>query len=127
MWIFIFYCDTILCKKFKKCFFKGFSMKLPKKTTRFCKFCNKRTEQKVDLVSTGAKRGTLKKGSIARAKKRGASSGKGSHGKYSKPAIKSWKRKTKTTTKKVLIYTCQECKKSLHATKGIRLSKLLLE
>jgi len=101
-------------------------MKMPKKTKRFCKFCNKRTEQKIDLVSTGHKRATLKRGSKERAKKRGAS-GKGSHGRYSKPAVKSWKRKTKTTTKKVLIYTCQECKKSLHAKKGIRLSKILFE
>ena len=94
---------------------------------RFCKFCNKRTEQKIDLVSTGHKRGTLKKGSIARAKKRGASSGKGNHGKYSKPAIKSWKRKTKTTTKKVMIYTCQKCKKSLHSKNPKRVSKLIIE
>jgi ribosomal protein L44E len=100
-------------------------MKIPKKTKRYCKFCNKRTEQKIDLESTGARRATLKRGSKERASKRGAS-GKGSLGRYSKPAIKSWKRKTKTTTKKVLIYTCQECKKSLHAKKGKRVSKLLI-
>jgi len=100
-------------------------MKLPKTTKRFCPFCKKRTQQKMDLVSTGAKRATLKRGSKERAKKRGAG-GKGSHGKYSKPAIKSWKRKTKSTTKKVVIYTCQECKKSKHAKKGKRVSKLLI-
>ncbi len=100
-------------------------MKLPKKTKRFCPKCNKRTEQKLDLVSTGSKRGTLKRGSKERAKKRGAG-GKGSHGKYSKPAVKSWKRKTKATTKKVVIYTCQECKKSKHAKKGRRVSKLII-
>ena len=101
-------------------------MKVPKKTKRFCKFCNKRTEQKIDLLSTGSKRSALKRGSKERAAKRGGASGKGSHGKYSKPAIKSWKRKTKSTTKKVLIYTCQECKKSLHSKKGRRVSRIMV-
>jgi len=44
----------------------------------------------------------------------------------SKPAIKSWKRKTKITTRKVLIYTCQVCKKSKHAKKSRRVSKLMV-
>ena len=101
-------------------------MKVPKKTKRFCPSCKKRTEQKVDLVSTGSKRGTLKRGSLERAKKRGIM-GKGNHGKRSRPAIKSWKRKTKTTTRKVLIYKCQECKKSRHAKHSRRVSKLLIE
>jgi ribosomal protein L44E len=101
-------------------------MKIPKKTTRYCPKCKKRTEQKIDLVSTGGKRGTLKRGSLERAKKRGIM-GKGNHGKRSRPAIKSWKRKTKTTTRKVLIYTCQECKKSRHAKKSRRVSKIMIE
>ncbi len=102
-------------------------MKLPKTTKRFCPFCKKRTDQKIGLVSTGSKRGTLKHGSKERAKKRGAISGKGSKGKYGKPAVKSWKRKTKATTKKVVIYTCQECKKSKPAKKGRRVSRLMIE
>ena len=102
-------------------------MKLPKKTKRFCPKCIKRTEHKVDLVSTGHKRGTLRRGSLARAKKRGVNRGMGNQGRYSKPAIKSWKRKTKTTTRKVVIYTCQECKKSKHAKKSRRVSKLVIE
>lgn len=102
-------------------------MKLPKTTKRFCPFCKKRTEQKIDLVSTGKKRGTLKWGSLARAKKRGAMPGKGNKARWgSKPAIKKWKRKTKTTTRKVLIYTCQECKKSKHAKHSRRISKILI-
>lgn len=101
-------------------------MKIPKKIKRFCKYCNKRTEQKIDLLSTGAKRATLKRGSKERAAKRGSSVGKGSHGRYSKPAVKSWKRKTKSTTKKVLIYTCSECKKKMQTKKGRRVSKLLV-
>jgi len=101
-------------------------MKLPKETKRFCPKCNKRTEQKIDLVSTGVKRGTLKRGSISRAKKRGVTSGKGNKGRSSRKAIKSWKRKTKTTTRKVIIYKCKECKKSRHAKKSKRVSKLLI-
>ena len=101
-------------------------MKLPKKTIRFCPFCKKRTEQKIDVVSTGGKRGTLKRGSLARSKLRHASPGMGNQGKRSRKAIKNWKRKTKTTTRKVLIYTCTECKKSKHAKESRRVSKLLI-
>jgi ribosomal protein L44E len=54
--------------------------------------------------------------------------GMGNKGKLgSKPAIKSWKRKTKATTRKVLIYTCQECKKSKHAKNSRRVSKIMVE
>jgi ribosomal protein L44E len=102
-------------------------MKLPKTTKRFCPFCKKRTEQKIELVSTGHKRGTLKHGSISRAKLRHSYPGKGNKGKYSKPAVKSWKRKTKVTTKKLVIYTCKECKKSKQSKKGRRVSKLIIE
>ena len=101
-------------------------MKVPKTTTRFCPYCKKRTNQKIDLVSTGFKRGTLKRGSLERAKKRNRNVGMGNKGRYSKPAIKSWKRKTKTTTRKVLIYQCQECKKSKIAKNSRRVSKLLI-
>tara|TARA_Y100000034_G_scaffold124299_1_gene172275 strand:- start:1196 stop:1504 length:309 start_codon:yes stop_codon:yes gene_type:complete len=102
-------------------------MKVPKTTKRFCPFCKKRTEQKIDLVSTGHKRGTLKRGSLARAEKRGLNRGKGNKGKYSRPAIKQRKRKTKTTTRKVMIFKCKECKKSKHGKKSRRVSKLVIE
>jgi len=103
-------------------------MKIPKKTKRFCPFCKKRTEQKVDIVSTGHKRGSLKRGSLVRAKLRHAMPGKGNKGKWgSKKAIKSWKRKTKTSMRRVLIYTCQTCKKSLHSKKSRRVQKLVVE
>jgi ribosomal protein L44E len=64
---------------------------------------------------------------LARAKLRGKNRGKGNKGRYSKPAIKSWKRKTKTTTRKVIIYTCQTCKKSKMSAKSHRVSKLVIE
>jgi len=100
-------------------------MKIPKTTNRFCPYCKKKTEQKIDLVSTGHKRGTLKRGSLERAKLRHLM-GMGNRGKRSRKAIKSWKRKTKVTTRKVLIYTCSVCKKSKHAKKSWRVGKLMI-
>jgi ribosomal protein L44E len=52
--------------------------------------------------------------------------GTGNKGRYSKKAVKSRKMKTKTTTCKVLIYTCQKCKKS-HIAKSRRVSKIMFE
>jgi len=101
-------------------------MKVPKITTRFCPYCKQRTEQKIDLVSTGFKRGELKRGSITRSKSRGAMPGKGNKGRYSRKAPKNWKRKTKTTTRKVLIYKCKVCNKSKIAKHSRRVSKLLI-
>ena len=95
-------------------------MKLPKTTNRFCPFCRKKTEHKIKLVSSGAKRGSLKRGSILRAKKRGLGRGIGNKGKWgSKPAVSKFKRKTKTNKKTNIMYTCQTCKKS-HYRKGRR-------
>ena len=103
-------------------------MKKPKATNRYCPFCNKRTEHKIKLLSTGIKRGSLKKGSKQRAKLRGRGLiGYGNKGRWSKPAITKWKRKTKNTKKAVFVYTCQECKKSHQSKKGIRTSKAMLE
>lgn len=102
-------------------------MKIPRKINRYCPYCNTQTEQKIDVVSTGHKRGTLKYGSLWRAKKRGAIPGTGNKGRYSKRAVKSRKMKTKTTTRKVLIYTCQKCKKSKQTAKSRRVSKIVFE
>lgn len=100
-------------------------MKLPKKTKRYCPYCRKHTEQKINLVSTGFKRGTLSYGSLSRARARGKARGMGNWGRYSKKAVKSWKRKTKTTTRKVLIYTCIMCNKG-KLSKSRRVSKILI-
>ena len=103
-------------------------MKLPKTTNRYCPYCKKKTEQKIKIVGTGAKRGTLTRGSISRAKKRGLSSGIGNKGKWgSKPAVSKFKRKTKTTKKTNIMYTCNECKKSKYQKKGQRAGKVLQE
>jgi large subunit ribosomal protein L44e len=102
-------------------------MKVPKKTNRFCPYCKKKTNHKIELVSTGGKRGAMKRGGRSRIEKRGKWRGLGSLGRYSKPPAKSYKRKTKSTTKKLLIYTCSECKKAHQMKKGIRVSRLQIE
>jgi large subunit ribosomal protein L44e len=102
-------------------------MKIPKKVKRFCPYCKKHTEQKVSLVSTGKKRGSLKWGSLTRTRKRGKARGMGNWGRYSKAAVSKWKRKTKTTKRLVLLYTCEKCKKSKPIKKSIRTSKIKLE
>ncbi len=104
-------------------------VKIPKTTNRYCPYCKKKTEQKIKLISTGAKRGALKRGSLARAKLRGSNRGLGSHGKYSKPAVSKFKRKSKTTKSTNIMYTCQECKKSKYrkSTRNKRAGKQLQE
>jgi ribosomal protein L44E len=103
-------------------------MKIPKVTHRFCPYCNKKTENKIKLVSTGGKRGTLKRGGIARAKTRGLGIGIGNKGKWgSKPAVSKFKRKSKTTKKTNIRYVCAECGKSKYQKKGQRISKLIQE
>ena len=103
-------------------------MKIPKKTKRYCPFCHKHTEHKIVNISTGQKRGALKRGSKERARKRGLGRGFGNRGKWgSKPAVSKYKRKSKQTKKTNLMYTCKECKKSHMQKKGKRTGKLQLE
>jgi len=105
-------------------------MKIPKRTNRFCPFCKKKTEQKIKLVGTGGKRGTLTRGSISRAKARGLGRGIGNKGRWgSKPAVTKFKRKTKTTKKTNIMYTCTICKKSKYraSRRNKRLSKQIQE
>ena len=103
-------------------------MKIPKKTNRYCPYCDKKTEHKIKPVSTGGKRGSLKRGGIPRAKLRGLGTGIGNKGKWgSKPAVTKFKRKSKTTKKTNIMYTCQVCKKSHYQQKGKRTSKLIQE
>ncbi len=103
-------------------------MKLPKKTKRYCKFCKKRTEQKIKQMSTGIKRGTLKRGAKQRAKLRGLGRGIGNKGKWgSRPANPKHKRKTKTNKKPNILFTCSECGKSLNWHNAKRVSKVVIE
>ncbi|SRR3989344_3105958 len=103
-------------------------MKLPKSIKKYCKFCRKYTDQKISQVK-GKERGSLKHGSIARAKKRGLGRGFGNLGKWgSKPALSKFKMTGAKTSKKTNIkYTCDVCKKSTLQNKGIRTKKILIE
>ena len=101
--------------------------KLPKKIKRYCPYCKKQTEQKVKQVSSGSKKGSLKRGSKERAKLRGRNRGIGNLGRYSKPAVKNFKRATKTTKKPQIVYICSECGKGKNQKKGKRTGKLLIE
>lgn len=95
---------------------------------KYCPSCKKHTEQKISLVSSGHSRGALTRGAISRAKRRGLGRGVGNVGKWgSKPAITKWKRKTKSTKKTNMMFTCQVCKKSFSQKKGIRTGKVVLE
>jgi len=89
-------------------------MKIPKSKKRYCTHCRKHTENRVAQAKTTGKRGSLKRGSINRAKKRGLGRGYGNLGNYgSKGALTSWKRYGAKGSKKIsLKLTCPECKKS---------------
>jgi large subunit ribosomal protein L44e len=102
-------------------------MKIPKKTNRYCPYCKKKTEQKIKNVSTGAKRGSLKRGSKQRAALRGRARGIGNLGRWSKPAVSKFKRKSKTNKKTNIMYTCSVCGKSHYQKKGIRTGKVIQE
>ena len=100
-------------------------MKIPKTTKRYCPYCRERTDQKIKLVGTGFSRGSMTRGGgRIRAKLRGLARGMGNTGKWgSKPAQAKHKRKTKTTRKTNIMYTCKKCKKSKYQKKGIRAGK----
>lgn len=102
-------------------------MKIPKTVNRYCPYCHKKTEQKVKIVSTGGRRGTLTRGSKDRARLRGLNRGIGNKGRFSKPAVSKFKRKSKTTKKTNIMYTCSVCKKSKYQKKGIRVGKITQE
>lgn len=104
-------------------------MKIPKVTNRYCPYCNKKTEQKIKLVSTGAKRGSLKRGSKQRAALRGRARGIGNLGRWSKPAVSKFKRKSKTTKKPNIMYVCAVCGKGKYrkSSRNKRSGKIIQE
>ncbi len=101
-------------------------MKLPIKINRYCPKCNKKTEQKISVAKQKSRSSThpMSRGSTARLKARGLRSGTGNKGKYSKPAVKAWKRKAKSTKRLTILYTCQVCKKAKGIKKAIRTSRI---
>ncbi len=101
-------------------------MKLPKETRRYCPYCKEHTLQKIESVKQRGRSAShpLSRGSATRLALRGLTVGMGNKGRYSKPAIKSWKRKTKVTKRMTIMYTCQKCKKSKGIKKAIRSSRI---
>lgn len=100
-------------------------MKIPKKVTRYCPYCKKRTEQKVKEPSKG-KASAMKRGGKARIRLRGLWRGIGNKGRYSRMKNQQ-KSKRKTTKKTNLLYTCTVCGKSKNQKKGKRASKVMIE
>ncbi len=102
-------------------------MRLPKLTKRYCPHCNKTTDQKIKLASSGSKKNSLSRGSKIRARLRGRNRGIGNLGRYSKPAASKFKMKTKTTKKAKILYICSACGKGKDKKKGIRTGRVLQE
>lgn len=102
-------------------------MKLPEKTTRYCPYCKKHTPQLVSVAKQRGRSAThpLSRGSTTRANARGQGVGYGNKGRWgSKPPIKDWVRKTKSTKRLTVLYTCSVCKKSRGIKKGLRVSRI---
>ncbi len=103
-------------------------MKMNKNIKRYCKFCGKHTKQVISIAKK-RERSSLKKGALARLKKRGKGPvGYGNKGKYSRGAMSSWKRFNKKSSKKTdLRYKCTVCNKTSVQKAGIRAKKLELK
>ncbi|MBS3107372.1 50S ribosomal protein L44e [Candidatus Woesearchaeota archaeon] len=103
-------------------------MKIPKTKKMYCKKCKAHTDHAIAHAKK-KERGSLKKGSIARAHKRGRGVGHGNLGKWgSKPAVSKWKRAGVKSSKKTdFRYKCAKCGKSSIMGKGIRAKKVEFE
>lgn len=102
-------------------------MKLPKLVKRLCPFCKKHTEHSVKNQSFRGlnKTHTMSRGSKPRVMARGLRRGHGNKGRFSRPAIASWKMTGKKSTKKTdLRYTCKECKKTHVQKQGFRAKRV---
>ena len=101
-------------------------MKFPTTVNRYCPYCKKHTKQAIAVAKQKTRSAThpLSRGSTTRLKLRGQRVGYGNKGKYSKPPIKSWKRKSKATKRLGVLYTCSVCKKAKGIKKAIRTSRI---
>ena len=99
-------------------------MKIPQQKKHYCKFCKTHTIHKVIQVK-GKDRGSLKRGSITRARKRGLSRGFGNLGRYSRSAISQFKRTGAKISKKTNIkFKCTICNKETVNHHNIRTKRL---
>jgi len=101
-------------------------MKRNKKTMRYCPYCRKHTEHLISLAKK-RERGTLKRGSLARAKKRGRGVGYGNLGRWGSKPTKPKMTGKKTTKKFDLRFKCSVCNKMHMQAKGKRAKKLELK
>lgn len=101
-------------------------MKLPKETKRYCPTCKKHTVQKIGTAKQKSRSSArpLSRWGTFRVESRGLKLGTGSKGRFSKPPINSWKRKTKTTKRFTVTYKCGECGKTKGIKKGIRTGRI---
>lgn len=101
-------------------------MKLPKKTNRYCTHCKKHTEQTLSTQKQKSRSSVrpLSRWSNYRVKERGYRAGFGNLGRFSKPAVKNWKRKAKITKRMTILYKCKECGKMKGIKKAIRSSRI---
>lgn len=101
-------------------------MKFPKETKRYCPKCKKHTMQTVGTAKQKARSSArpLSRWSNTRTKARSYRSGTGNLGRFAKPAVKNWKRKTKSTKRITIQYKCKECKKSTQIKKAIRAGRI---
>ena len=101
-------------------------MKLPKETKRYCPYCKKHTSQTLATQKQKSRSSAhpLSRWSNTRVKSRSYRSGYGNLGRFSKPAVKSWKRKTKITKRITLLYKCKECGKMKGLKKSIRSGRI---
>ena len=100
-------------------------MKIKKSRKMYCKHCKKHTLHKISHVKS-RERGSLKHGSIARARKRGLGRGYGNLGNYgSKGAMSKWKRYgAKTSKKSNLKFKCAICNKEQTQSHGFRAKRV---
>ncbi len=101
-------------------------MKLAKSKNRYCPYCRKHTPHKVSIVKSGHKRGSLKRGSIARARLRNQGRGFGNKGRWGSKPSKPKMTGVKASKKTNLMYTCEVCKKSHLQNQGFRAKKIEL-
>ena len=101
-------------------------MKLPKETKRYCPTCRKHTVQTVATAKQKSRSAAhpMSRWSTSRVRSRGLRRGTGNMGRFSKPAIKKWKRKTKVTRRIGLLYKCKECGKAKGTKKAIRSGRI---
>ncbi len=99
-------------------------MKIPKKVKHYCKFCKEHTIHEASFAKK-KERGSLKRGSIQRARKRGRGRSFGNVGRWgSKPAISKYKRTGAKISKKLDVrYKCTKCKKTSVKREGKRAKK----